>query len=77
MAGIAEQSSTFSRACVALSAPHLTDKLGDMKLKKPSGDLLLTFSEKTSLSFVLGLCESSSILLILGCALVLMIESCI
>jgi cytoskeleton-associated protein 5 len=32
----------------------LTDKLGDMKLKKPAGEALITFAEKTSLGFVLS-----------------------
>lgn len=39
---------------MALCVPHLTEKLGDMKLKKPAGDTLLSFAEKTSLQFVLG-----------------------
>ncbi|QRW16295.1 CLASP amino-terminal protein [Rhizoctonia solani] len=38
----------------ALAIPHLAEKLGDAKLKKPAGDLLSTFAEKTSLSFVLS-----------------------
>ena len=56
----ASRSPTFSKACVALATPHLTEKLGDMKLKKPAGDALMAFAEKTSLSFVLGLgtCDS-------------------
>lgn len=52
---LAERSPTFSKACVALATPHMTEKLGDMKLKKPAGDTLLVFAEKTSLAFVLGL----------------------
>jgi len=34
--------------------------LGDMKLKKPAGDTLLLFAEKTSLQFVFsqGQCKS-------------------
>jgi cytoskeleton-associated protein 5 len=32
---------------------HLTDKLGDMKLKAPSGGALTSIAEKTSLAFVL------------------------
>ncbi|KAJ3928530.1 MAG: microtubule associated protein [Lentinula lateritia] len=51
---LAEQSTTFSRSCVALCVPHMVEKLGDMKLKKPAGDALLLFSEKTSLQFVLN-----------------------
>ncbi|KAJ4487992.1 microtubule associated protein [Lentinula aciculospora] len=51
---LAEHSSTFSRSCVALCVPHMVEKLGDMKLKKPAGDALLLFGEKTSLQFVLN-----------------------
>jgi hypothetical protein len=58
MTMVAERSPTFTKACIALSAPQLTDKLGDLKLKKLATDALLTFAEKTSLAFVLGLCES-------------------
>jgi len=57
MTMVAERSPTFGKACIALSAPQLTDKLGDLKLKKLATDALLTFAEKTSLAFVLGLCE--------------------
>lgn len=39
---------------MALCVGHLTEKLGDMKLKKPAGDTLTTFAEKTSLQFVLN-----------------------
>jgi len=39
---------------VAICVPHLTEKLGDLKLKKPAGDALVAFGEKTSLQFVLG-----------------------
>ncbi|KAF9005621.1 microtubule associated protein [Cyathus striatus] len=51
---LSQQCPSFGRSCVALSAPHLTEKLGDLKLKKPAGDALLSFSEKTSLQFVLN-----------------------
>ncbi|THU90725.1 ARM repeat-containing protein [Dendrothele bispora CBS 962.96] len=51
---LAEQCSTFGRSCVALCVPHFSEKLGDMKLKKPAGDALLVFAEKTSLQFVLN-----------------------
>ncbi|KAG8714739.1 Microtubule-associated protein, microtubule dynamics during spindle orientation [Ceratobasidium sp. 423] len=54
MGMLAERSPTFSRGSAALAIPHLAEKLGDMKLKKPAGDVLLTFAEKTSLSFVLS-----------------------
>ncbi|KAF9052604.1 microtubule associated protein [Panaeolus papilionaceus] len=50
---LAQQCPSFGRSCIALSVPHLTEKLGDMKLKKPAGDTLLTFAEKASLQFVL------------------------
>lgn len=49
-----ETSSTFTKACIALSAPPLSDKLGDIKLKKSCGDLLLSYAEKSSLQFVLS-----------------------
>ncbi|KAF4614809.1 hypothetical protein D9613_003047 [Agrocybe pediades] len=54
LSALAEGCPSFGRSCVALSVPHLTEKLGDLKLKKPAGDCLLTFAEKTSLQFVLG-----------------------
>lgn len=54
LAFLAQQCPSFGRSCVALCVGHLTEKLGDMKLKKPAGDTLLSFAEKTSLQFVLG-----------------------
>jgi len=51
---LAEQCPSFGRSSVALCVAHLTEKLGDLKLKKPAGDALLACSEKTSLQFVLG-----------------------
>jgi cytoskeleton-associated protein 5 len=45
---------SFGRSCVALSVAHLSEKLADAKLKKPAGDVLTTFAEKTSLQFVLN-----------------------
>ncbi|KIK59888.1 hypothetical protein GYMLUDRAFT_97590 [Collybiopsis luxurians FD-317 M1] len=51
---LAERCSTFGRSCVAICVPHMVEKLGDMKLKKPAGDALLLFGEKTSLQFVLN-----------------------
>jgi cytoskeleton-associated protein 5 len=51
---LAQKYPSFGRSCVALCVPHLTEKLGDLKLKKPAGDALLACSEKTSLQFVLG-----------------------
>ncbi|KAJ7774790.1 microtubule associated protein [Mycena metata] len=51
---LAEQCPSFGRSCPALCVAHLAEKLGDMKLKKPAGDTLLVFAEKTSLQFVLN-----------------------
>ncbi|KIJ17379.1 hypothetical protein PAXINDRAFT_74088 [Paxillus involutus ATCC 200175] len=51
---LAERCPSFGRSCVALSTGHLSEKLGDAKLKKPAGDTLLVFAEKTSLQFVLN-----------------------
>ncbi|KAK4685920.1 cytoskeleton-associated protein 5, partial [Tremellales sp. Uapishka_1] len=54
MALMAEKSPTFGKPSAALVIGHLSDKLGDMKLKKPAGDALTVFAEKTSLAFVLA-----------------------
>ncbi|KDQ60854.1 hypothetical protein JAAARDRAFT_125412 [Jaapia argillacea MUCL 33604] len=51
---LAEGCPSFGRSSVALCVPHLSEKLGDMKLKKPAGDTLLLFAEQTSLQFVLN-----------------------
>jgi cytoskeleton-associated protein 5 len=51
---LAERAPTFGKPSAALAIPHLTEKLGDAKLKKPAGDALIVFAEKTSLSFVFG-----------------------
>ncbi|KAF8582676.1 microtubule associated protein [Ramaria rubella] len=51
---LAEQCPSFGRSSAALAVAHLSEKLGDIKLKKPAGDTLLLFAEKTSLSFVLN-----------------------
>lgn len=51
---LAEQSPSFAKASAALSIAGLSDKLGDMKLKKPAGDALSIYAEKTSLQFVLS-----------------------
>ncbi|KAG2368513.1 armadillo-type protein [Suillus spraguei] len=51
---LAEGCPSFGRSCVALSTGHLSEKLGDMKLKKSAGDALTAFAEKTSLQFVLN-----------------------
>ncbi|RDX56874.1 ARM repeat-containing protein [Lentinus brumalis] len=51
---LARDCPSFGRSSAALAIPHLCEKLGDMKLKKPAGETLVTFAEKTSLQFVLG-----------------------
>ncbi|KAF8559545.1 ARM repeat-containing protein [Imleria badia] len=51
---LAERCPSFGKSCVALSTGHLSEKLGDAKLKKPAGDALIIFAEKTSLQFVLN-----------------------
>ncbi|KAG6334584.1 hypothetical protein ID866_4507 [Astraeus odoratus] len=51
---LAERCPSFGKSCVALSSGHLSEKLGDPKLKKPAGDALSVFAEKTSLQFVLN-----------------------
>lgn len=53
MALMAEKSPSFGKPAAALCIGHLSDKLGDLKLKKPAGDALTAFAEKTSLAFVL------------------------
>ena len=54
MSLMAEKSPSFGRTAVALSVGHLSEKLGDMKLKKPAGDAMTLYAEKTSLAFVLA-----------------------
>lgn len=51
---VCERCKSFGRSSVALSVPHLSEKLGDAKLKKPAGDALTAFACKTSLQFVLN-----------------------
>lgn len=51
---MAEKSPTFGKPAAALAIGHLSDKLGDLKLKKPAGDALSAFAERTSLAFVLA-----------------------
>jgi hypothetical protein len=51
---LAERCPSFGRSSAALSIPHLSEKLGDAKLKKPAGDAMVAFAERTSLQFVLG-----------------------
>ncbi|CAJ0826900.1 1337_t:CDS:10, partial [Entrophospora sp. SA101] len=43
---------SFSKSSAALVIPVLTEKLGDIKLKKPAGETLTCFSEKISVQFV-------------------------
>ncbi|GAA5904142.1 Stu2p [Sporobolomyces salmoneus] len=51
---LAEDSSTWTKACAAVAIPLCCDKLGDIKLKKPAGDAMISFAEKSSLGFILG-----------------------
>ena len=62
---LAERCPSFGRSSVALSVPHLSEKLGDAKLKKPASETLATFAEKTSLQFVLNQGMSYSAFLVL------------
>ncbi|KAI0046098.1 ARM repeat-containing protein [Auriscalpium vulgare] len=50
---LTERCPSFGRSCPALCVPHLSEKLGDMKLKKPASETLIAFAERTSLQFVL------------------------
>ncbi|KAI8334829.1 armadillo-type protein [Chlamydoabsidia padenii] len=45
---------SFTRSCAAIGIPGMVEKLGDIKLKKPAGECLVAFAEKTSLQFVLS-----------------------
>ncbi|GAA5947554.1 hypothetical protein JCM3765_001726 [Sporobolomyces pararoseus] len=51
---LAESSPSWTKACAAVAIPICCDKLGDIKLKKPAGDALVSFAEKSSLGFILG-----------------------
>lgn len=51
---LAEQSPSWSKACSALIIPPASDKLGDIKIKKSSAELLTVLAEKSSLQFVLS-----------------------
>ncbi|EST07076.1 CLASP N-terminal domain protein [Kalmanozyma brasiliensis GHG001] len=51
---LANDCPTFGRPSVALSVQPLCDKLGDIKLKTPAGETLVTFAEKTSFGFLLA-----------------------
>ena len=54
---MAEKSPTFGRTSAALAVGPLSDKLGDLKLKKSAGEAMTAFAERTSLAFVLAQCE--------------------
>jgi hypothetical protein len=60
MSAIASSSGSFGKSSAAQAIGPLTDKLGDLKLKKPAGDALIVFAEKTSLGFVLSQGETSA-----------------
>jgi cytoskeleton-associated protein 5 len=64
---LSENCPSFGRSSIALSVGHLSEKLGDIKLKKPAGDALIAFAEKTSLQFVLnqGMCFRQLLVLLL------------
>ncbi|KAJ1020613.1 hypothetical protein NDA16_004006 [Ustilago loliicola] len=51
---LANDCPTFGRPSIALSVQPLCDKLGDIKLKTPAGETLVTFAEKTSFGFLLA-----------------------
>ncbi|KAH9818609.1 armadillo-type protein [Melampsora americana] len=51
---LAENSPSFSKACIALTVPSLIEKYGDGKIRESAGGALLTFAEKSSLGFVLS-----------------------
>ena len=51
---MAQKNPGFRKPAASLAIGPLSDKLGDMKLKKPAGDALVAFAEKTSLAFVLA-----------------------
>jgi cytoskeleton-associated protein 5 len=58
MSVLAEKCPSFGKSSAAIAIPHLTEKLGDLKLKKPAGETLIVFAEKTSLAFVLAQSKS-------------------
>ncbi|KAG0145811.1 hypothetical protein CROQUDRAFT_658187 [Cronartium quercuum f. sp. fusiforme G11] len=51
---LAENSPSFSKACIALSVPSLIEKYGDAKIRESASGALLTYAEKSSLGFVLS-----------------------
>lgn len=64
---LAEESPSFAKSSSALTIAPLTDKLGDIKLKKPATDALMTYAEKSSLQFVLSQGEILFLTYILLC----------
>jgi cytoskeleton-associated protein 5 len=54
MGAMAQKCSSFGRSSAALAIGPLSDKLGDLKLKKPATEALGAFAERTSLGFVLA-----------------------
>ncbi|WVN86161.1 uncharacterized protein L203_101322 [Cryptococcus depauperatus CBS 7841] len=51
---LAQKNPMFGKPAAALGVGPLSDKLGDMKLKKPAGEALAAFAERISLAFVLA-----------------------
>lgn len=51
---LAQEVPSFNKAAGAISIPGITDKLGDMKVKKTASDCMTTIAEKLSLQFVLS-----------------------
>ena len=51
---LADKSQSWTRACSALTIGPLSDKLGDIKIKKSAGDAMTAYAEKFSLQFVLS-----------------------
>ncbi|KAJ2611715.1 hypothetical protein EV177_003350 [Coemansia sp. RSA 1804] len=57
MAG--EGSLDFNTGAAALCAPALVDKLGDIKLKGPASNALVSIAQRYTLKFVIGIVEPS------------------
>lgn len=57
---LSQSSDTWTKAASALSIAAFSDKLGDIKLKKPAGDALTAYAERFSLQFVLSQGEQGS-----------------
>ncbi|CAG8439476.1 8530_t:CDS:10 [Diversispora eburnea] len=49
-----KETPSFGKPTAALCIPILSEKLGDIKVKKSAGETLTAFAEKISLQFVLG-----------------------